>query len=651
MRNQFILYSLLLLSTFCFSQRNRYNIPYFNIISFSGNLQLHGGYTFTESNDSKSNSNMYRGGLTLNTTSYIYHPNLVTLSLSGTYGPSFGNNERSHFPATFSKNYNTGYDLRALFFKRLKTNFSIFMSHNEFYNNNNDFSINKSRIKRHGGTIHHRSDILTARLEVERRDEVNEDLINNTEYRLLRTSYEGVLSTSFYKIDSNELTVLIDDYTSELINIYKQSQLSRNVLFASFIPFGKEDRARLHSRFNLRDSEIKDAAGYTSMGVNENFLYNISKRLYFHSDFGYDRSKQSLQLTETTSYSAGLQHTLYESLNTNLYVNHTYSKSYGNSKLSDFSRGIGLSYTKKVPFLNGDIRLNFGYNVSDKNRMGSENEQAIYNEQHILSDGTIILLNNPDIIMESIIVKNESGDFIYQENIDYILIQQGEYIEIQRLVGGNIENDTMVYIDYVTTINETYSYQQSGTHFSSNLSIAKNLISFYYRTNTNDFSSNEDISFLSLDNSTKNNFGSIFNYKKLRAEVSYENNNSSLIQYKVWRYSLLFNGNLTRRLGFSLSGNYYSYSEYFNEDSLNSQLSISSNLSYRPTYDSNLSINTNYFERNFFGQNNKTIIVNSSYRKRWSQLTFELNISLYNNKSSENTNKYLGTFVLISRTF
>ena len=122
------------------------------------------------------------------------------------------------------------------------------------------------------------------------------------------------------------------------------------------------------------------------------------------------------------------------------------------------------NYQKKIPF-NGKLSLMYNYSNIKDSKIVNDQFAPIYDESHQLTDGDITFLGQTDINLNSVIVKNENGSIIYELNFDYILIQQGEFIQIQRIPGGQIRNNDAVLVP--KGYHPVVAGQRDGTHHGS----------------------------------------------------------------------------------------------------------------------------------------------------------------------------------------
>ncbi|MFQ5630932.1 MAG: glutamate--tRNA ligase family protein, partial [bacterium] len=236
---------------------------------------------------------------------------------------------------------------------------------------------------------------------------------------------------------------------------------TRNQLRQSLHYDGKRngDDSRLEVNYdfvNIRD-RIRRTSSYSkhfasaryrrSFGKQQSNIWDSNFRLFIRkglSDQQNVRLRQSLELQHLPSLSSRYRHTLsftrvtgstflqntgsasvshrlYGSLNTNLAVGGSYSTMQTGSTYT-YSISGGINYTKQIP-LSGRLHIAYtrGYSINDLQIEAVE--QAVVNERHFFLGDFPVLLNERNIIVSTIVVFNEQGDFILQRK-DRIIAYQ-----------------------------------------------------------------------------------------------------------------------------------------------------------------------------------------------------------------------------------
>ena len=167
--------------------------------------------------------------------------------------------------------------------------------------------------------------------------------------------------------------------------------------------------------------------------------------------------------------------------------------------------GVGFDYTKKIPF--GQLRLSYHYYRHNQENESEEVPRQILNEPHILLDGSPELLDKPYVDISSVVVKDNTGTIIYQENLDYILVERNNFVEVQRVLGGLIPNGGQILVDYVAIQPGSYSYDLNNHDVFLGFILFNRLVEVYYHGRFQDYTNVEQTEFLTLNYFSQNIYG------------------------------------------------------------------------------------------------------------------------------------------------
>jgi len=264
-----------------------------------------------------------------------------------------------------------------------------------------------------------------------------------------------------------------------------------------------------------------------------------------------------LQRLDQHKAGVALQHQLFQSLHTR--VAYEYTTTAQTTYNQQLSRGSGeLSYTKLI-LKKHQLDLNASYALQQENWKSADGMVSIPNEAITLRDGSITLLSRPYVTAASIQLKDISGTLFYQQNLDYIIIAQGSFIQIQRIPGGLIPNNTTVYADYTALQPGSFSYISSNSQIGAGLYFFNRLIGVYYRQATQDYQQLKQAGFLTLNYFHQKVAGIRTDYKWLSAGVEYDKMKSSVLPYELFRYYVQLQGSIKDKCILSASGNIYDY--------------------------------------------------------------------------------------------
>lgn len=647
-----VLVIVILLGIKSYSQQRGIEAKAFKLMSYSGNINLNGQYnkTFFGDESGYHYGYQYGAGGFLATRSYVYHPNFLTLDVSGGYQPQLGEVLSSLMPDYVTNLSTAQYSINANFFEKLDYKVKAYLIHNEkrgvdrFYDR--DIVTN-----RWGADFNY---IGSYQVESTFENRKNKELDNFTNRELLTsvTSLRGSVKKSFFKTDRNEFNFNLQNILSESKNLFKNNSNLVYLSYTNSLFLNRKKSIPLSSKLFISDQ--KGTFNAISTGFNEILKIPISRQLTFGSMFGLRKLERNSEISKEFRLNSSLGHSLYRSLNSNLAINYSNLKQINSYSLENKLITFSTNYNKSIKSIKGNINIKYEYEFQNQNRFSKGNFLTIYDEQHLLQDGRIVLLNSPNIIIESVVVKDLTGTIIYQENLDYFLISREDNVEIQRLIGGAIENNTTVYVDYDVFKSTSYDYDSPGSILDINLTFLNQLIRLNYINSFRSYKAIEgSLDNLGLNEFKRNLFGAHFKYKIFNSGVLYEINDSSVLPYKLWNYYISVIGTISRKINYKINGNVYDYVMYFKEGDKNKLTSVTSDLAYSINNSTNLNLNFSYSQQKGNIQNYLLVSGRSEIIKRISQLDLSWGINYYERKvpNQDFVSKYFGTYMKIQRNF
>lgn len=652
MRKLTVIWLLLLLGLKVYSQQNGFKTKAFKLLSFSGNINVNGQYnkTFFGEEDGFHYGYQYGVGGFIGTQSYIYHPNFLTLNISAGYQPQFGEVISSLMPDYLTNLSTAQYAINAYFLKNLDHKVNAYLIHDEkrgvdrFYDR--DITTNR------WGADYKYDGNYRVDSNFEHRDDKELDNFTDRELLTSVTSLRGSVIKSFFKQDRNELNFNLQKTSSESKGLFNNNS---NLIYLSYtnrLFLNKKQTIPLNSKLFLSDqSGTFDAK---SSGINETITIPIAKQLTFGSMFGHRRLERNSQFTKELRLMGNLSHALYRSLNSDLTVWYNNINQLESYSLANTSIRFKTNYHKKIEFIKGNINIKYEYEFQNQIRESKDSILTIFNEQKLLQDGRITLLNSPNVVIETVVVKDITGTIIYQENIDYILIPRGDNVEIQRLIGGAIANNTVVFIDYDTFENTSYDFNSPGSLLDINLTLFDDLLRLNYINSYRDYKAiSGNIDNLGLNEFKRNQYGAHLRYKIFNAGVFYEDYDSTVLPFKLWSYYLSAMGNISRKINYKINGMVNNYVMYFKEGDTNMLTTLSSDIAYTINNSTRLTFNFSYSEQKGDIQDYFLVSGRSEIKKRINQLELSLGVNYYERHVplQDFASKYLGTYIKIQRNF
>jgi hypothetical protein len=236
--------------------------------------------------------------------------------------------------------------------------------------------------------------------------------------------------------------------------------IDRDVFFAnnrSF--FGPGRSKRLNTSF--RSYSQTDASGDTDL-ITAIGLFDWLHTPTLSSSYGIDfqRTEREVSDTDNLNLIASVRHRLFDSLTSEL-------EGYGRFQDASFGdvRRMGGSlrqdYTKRLADW-GRLQLMFGPHAEIvQNR--PEGDIGFQNDEAVVLNGVLpVRLSERNIDVSTIVVTDVSRSIIYDEDIDYMVLQRGGVTELRRLVTGDIADGETVLVDYEFGLDADNDIRDSG---------------------------------------------------------------------------------------------------------------------------------------------------------------------------------------------
>ena len=94
--------------------------------------------------------------------------------------------------------------------------------------------------------------------------------------------------------------------------------------------------------------------------------------------------------------------------------------------------------------MNADYRIE----GQETERSGGDQIISVIDESQTFNDPDPVILNEPNIILGSIVVTDITGTTVYQVNLDYTVLTFANRVELHRVPTGMISNGETVLIDF-----------------------------------------------------------------------------------------------------------------------------------------------------------------------------------------------------------
>jgi len=641
--------TILLVRVECFSQQSLLSLGLWNISSLSGELKVGGLYGQGDINtygiDNKIKTTNYYGGLLVNSNSYIWTPNFLTVSVDGGYYPESRQDLYLVSPNVYNAINTSKLHLGATLFPRKVITLSTYLNFDNSYDSRENLTDIRTNSKTYGGTFAYRSNFLPLTLAYNQSDWDSKEVLTGRDYRYKQNNIEGRLTKSFRKKDKNDLLYTHHDYTTQDYSLNSIRNVSDNLDLQD--GFYLDSSRRSHYNSDVFGTVQRGTDSFKNLRVSENLFYQLPHHLTINGNYSYYYIEQMPERLQQNSFNALLGHQLFESLHSGILFEYNNALESSYHETTD-KIGIDLSYTKKT-FANGLLNIQYTYNREFEKRTSSDVLLQILNEQYTLSDR--VLLKRPYIDQSTIVVKDVTGTIIYQQGLDYILTNIGDFTEIQRIPGGLIANNVSIYVFYTATQPGNYNYDINLNFLSFNYSIFNGFLDIYYRVNKTDFDNIHNADNLLLNYVTEYLSGASIKYKTATAGAEYDDYQSNLVPYTMMRYFLTWQSNIREKILFSVNANWRDY-KIPTEITHREYGDLNGMVTYAFDTKSKIDFNVGYQSQTGQQINLNFVMARAKFTTLYRHLQFVVGVDYYDRVYLENQKTdYLGAYVQIIKKF
>jgi len=644
---QFILFFLVVINTsLCLSQSSQ---GFFHPQSVNGSIKLKGLYREQNSLigtvEEDQRSTYYIGGVMLNTTSYFWTPDLVFINLDVEYNPETRKENYLLVPDRSEVRTLKKLDFRTAIFRNKPVSLNAYVNLNQTYYNRELLTNIKSDNKQWGGLMSFNNKFIPLSVSFRQSEWRQQELQTGRDFTMRQNNLLGRISKSIGKNDKHEIIYSRDDYTYNYAGSKEVSNLIDQVSINNNIYFDQERKYNFSSHISYYNQAGDNE--FNKLEANERLMFSLPANLRFTGGYIYYKLRDPFQLLSQNRINGVLTHQLFESLTTNIFVDYSgINQTIYDEK--NLKAGFDFNYSKKIPV--GRINLSYRYSRTYFDMSGESAPIKVFNEEQVLSDEKIVLLNKPYVDLPSLVIKDQTGVIIYQLNFDYTITERNNYVEIQRIPGGQITNNQLINVDYTAIQPGSYSFEASNNSFSSSLLLFRKFIELYYRGSFQDYRNLKETGFLTLNYYDQNIYGGRIDVGFAGLGIEYDSYNSNIIPYKRFRYYIDINWTIRSKLFFSVNGNILDYKLI--DDDVNQQ---HSNITGKVTYNTNRKIKIG-LEAGYLSQKGRNIDldlftsrleISTSFRQLYLKSGFEM----YRRNYLSSNFAFVGTFLELVRKF
>jgi hypothetical protein len=462
----------------------------------------------------------------------VYHPNFVHCSFAPELGLDWqdvraepgGSASESHF----LQRYHGTVDI--LRFKPYAT--SLFADKDVTYRDYDFFSRVRVDSERYGVRSGFTDGPVPFTASVQHYAEVTSDLLRPTALREDTVTLNAHQSRRGSRADT-ALSYYLNDYFRMDDGYSEQHGLQQNLGLTDSESFGTDDWIRWLSSLNvntIRNTSVPT----TKVLLQEKLNLQHSAKLRSFYEYTYDYAATGDSESRTHQGRVGASHQLYENLTSTLDVHGTLVRSTAPESFSDTARfGVAIDeqYARSLGTW-GRLTLGYAGGIDREERSTGGGVLQITDEVHVLANGVVTFLNQPQVDASSIDVTDPSGTIAYQLGRDYLVLPRGDLTQIQRVDGGHIPDPGTVLVDYRATLEPSDAFTAFANAVNVRLDLWEGILGIYFRWNLVDYDDGETLLLRTLNEKT---FGVDSTWKWFRAGAEYGIVDSNLSPYTRMR--------------------------------------------------------------------------------------------------------------------
>lgn len=511
----------------------------------------------------------------LQTSGFIYHPNLLNFNFDGEFG--YGWNRMTTTSPGFSQTVNESeqllrYILEINLLEAKPYNASFFAAQDHTYRDYGFFDTYTVDSTRYGGRINWNSGNFSVNTDFGFTDETDTGLNSSSEVSETYFNFLGINKRS-----SGQTTVIAQWNMFDNILDYGPTVTSVNesVGISDAETFGSRQQITAATGASFAHSEYTGLATDT---FNANEYVNINHTRSLDSFLILNFEQNYMQPANETFLLGqyGIRHQLYESLTSTLDIHgntQQSSGSFGSSSTDLYGVGLSEDYLKRLQSW-GHLSVGASIIGDHLDQSSSGSAIPIIDEPHVLFLPTSpqyrpVYLNRPDVIPGPIQV-TAKGQLLV-EGSDYVVIPSGQLTEIQliappsshlQMLLGTSDN-LAVLVSYDSTALNNASYEQITSSFQVRLDLWGRF-GIYGRLNWVD---NNAPAYVVTQTLTDLIGGMDYHWRWFRAGAEYEDYDSNFNQYTAFRFYQDFDFQIDNRstLGMNFNESFYHYPQSGNQ--------------------------------------------------------------------------------------
>jgi hypothetical protein len=314
---------------------------------------------------------------------------------------------------------------------------------------------------------------------------------------------------------------------------------SDELTLAHRLDFGDRHQHRLDSELNVFDQKGTFDVQRTRFREILRLSHSETLRSWYRLEL-LDRTQGSLSgvppIGEKSTYLSGtVEHQLYESLVSQFFAFVQQQDYDSGLEVLRYGMQPGFDYRKKNPW--GVLLANYNVRIQREDRNGGTLDMEVVDETRTFQDPDPITLNSPNIVVSSIFITAEDRTTTYRESSDYRLRQVGDFVEIERVPTGRIQDGQTVLVDYVFVLGGDFSLDTIAHNFNIRQNFPFGLSPYYGLRQQDQTLTPVDATGITPEDITAHTIGVEYQRGPLRMTAEYEDHDSTIVPFEAIRLS------------------------------------------------------------------------------------------------------------------
>ncbi len=438
---------------------------YFKLTDIEGKLKL--GYSFNETKLFSENTSTFEKRparaqeLSMNTMSYIFHPNLVEMEFGG--GVRLDQDKLINSRGTESSS-GTVYDVsgRWNFLKQKPYPFNIYFTQSHPTKSVGIADVLTLETKSYGMSFFLRKPLVRSPISLyadhsQNKGEGSQSIIDDTTDSLTLSMRSNIGNYGTGQLGLSTVSKKSKSGSTNLPLVESESTTD-SLDWSGRMLFGADRTVEMTNYLLLSRDEQSNTIDRDRAQFYNSLNWDLSKALVLYNTYSYSGTKYETNKTENHNIVIGATEHVTSAWDVSSYVEALRESSSEFERATDSVAG-SVNYQGEI---NDRWSSSAGYTAQYRltSQITEQHTVSVRDESHVLAGLTAVPLGNEFVLAGSVVVSNFNHTQTYVENIDYRVTVVGTETRIERMASGNITDGETVQVDYFYELDGSYDYKE-----------------------------------------------------------------------------------------------------------------------------------------------------------------------------------------------